>query len=156
MTAGAAAAETSEDLAGLRVSHDELGIFIVVEVDTTVFDRIAVMKTAYWFTDTHYIFIARGDTPDSLRIELRTKAQTEPGDLELLAREFCNRLLDQQVREMVAAETGEIRDALIKKAFFEGSRHVDPAVLRSDEGAIPARDQSYKDDPLGISKGELP
>lgn len=154
MTGNAVQAENSEDIAGLQVCHDELGAFVVLVVDTAVFDRTVVMKTAYWYTDSYYVFIARGDNLGSLKIELRTKAQARPDSLELLAREFRNRLLDQQVRQMVAEEAGGIRDALIKKAFFEGNRRIEATILRSDEGAIPSSDESYRDDPLEITKGQ--
>jgi His-Xaa-Ser system protein HxsD len=147
-----AVAKDREDLAGLQIFSDELGAYIVVVIDTAIYERAAVMKTAYWQTNQCYVFIAKGNAPDTLKIEFRAKDPTQADGLEPFARDFCNRLLDQQVRELVATETGEIRDALVRKAFFEGNKHLDPAILRSDESAIPASGQSYKEDPVKISK----
>ncbi len=150
MVANSKTAKNNEDIAGLQISSDNLGVYVAVSIDTAIFRRVAVMKTAYWYTDQCYVFVAKGDAPDSLKIELRAKEPAETDFLESLARAFCNRLLDQQVREMIAIETGEIRDALVKKAFFEGSKHLDPTILQSNESAVPSPGQSYKDDPLGV------
>ena len=152
MITDTAAARGREDLAGLQVSTDELGAYVAVIIDTAIYQRTAVMKTAYWQTNYCYVFIAKGNSTDTLKIELRVKDPAQVVDLEPLARDFCNRLLDQQVREMVATETGEIRDTLVKKAFFEGRKHLDPAILRSDESAVPTHGQSYKEDPVDISQ----
>ena len=147
-----AVAKGHEGLAGLQVFTDELGAYIAIVIDTAIYQRTAVMKTAYWQTNQCYVFIAKGNAPDTLKIEFRVKDPAQSDDLEPLAREFCNRLLDQQVRELVASETGEIRDALVRKAFFEGNKRLDPAILQSNESAIPASGQSYKEDPVEISK----
>ena len=152
MVTDTAVAKGHEDLAGLQILTDELGAYIAVEIDTAIYQRAAVMKTAYWQTNQCYVFIAKGNVPDALRIEFRVKDPAQGDDLELLVRDFCNRLLDQQVRELVATETSEIRDALVRKAFFEGSKHLDPAILQSDESAIPASSQGYNEDPVKISK----
>ena len=147
-----AVAKSHEDLAGLQIFTDELGAYIAVEIDTAIYQRAAVMKTAYWQTNQCYVFIAKGNVPDTLKIEFRVKDPAQADDLEPLARDFCNRLLDQQVRELVATETGGIRDDLVRKAFFEGKKRLDPAILQSDESAVPASGQSYKEDPVKISK----
>jgi len=144
--------EGSEDLTGLQVSSDELGRYVAISVDTSVYSRSSVLKTAYWFTDQYYVFIDRVDNDNAfLRVELRSKVDREHDSLTSSARELCNSLLDQQVRDLVSKETGHVRDFLIKKSFFEGSKHLDPALLHSDETAIPSPNQSYDDDALEIS-----
>ena len=141
------------DVSGLIISTDDLGEFISVTIDVSVYDKAAVFKSAYWFTDTCYLFVKRDKSSQFFIIEFRVKDGAQANTLEGLVREFCNRLVDQQVRETVADETGEIRDALVKKAFFEGSKHLDPLVLRSNETNAPSSNQSYVDDPLDISQG---
>jgi len=144
----------SGDAGGFTISTGGLGAFISVTIDTAVYDRMAVFKSAYWYTDICYLFISKGDKADTLQIEFRPKNSEQENSLDKLAREFCNRLVDQQVREAVAAETGNIRDALIEKAFFEGGKHLDPSILRSDESAIPSQSESYKDRSLKIPQGK--
>ena len=140
----------SGDAGGFTISTGDLGTFISVTIDTAVYDRNAVFRTAYWYTDICYLFIAKGDEPGILLVEFRSKNSEQESLLERLARDFCNRLVDQQVREIVAAETGNIRDALIEKAFFEGGKHLDPTILLSDESAVPSQGESYKDPSLII------
>lgn len=106
---------------GLSVLIDELGRFAELTIHDSVYDRVAVYKTAYWFTDRHYVFLRPHDK--GLVVELRLKRpMATPGDVAAVAGDFANRLLDQQVRQQVLAETAEVRDGLIQKAFFEGRK----------------------------------
>ena len=145
--------ENVEEPGNFIVTRDELGELITVTIDNTVYSREAVFKSAYWFTNGYYIFLARGDEPHTLQVQMRLKNSDNADSLENSAREFCNRLADQQVREFVASETGMIRDVLIKKAFFEGSKHFDPDILRSNETNVPLPTDSYVDDPLKVIGG---
>jgi His-Xaa-Ser system protein HxsD len=130
---------------------DELGAVARVLVDTSVYSKTAVFKTAYWYTDRCYLFLSTTDDPaDTIQVEVRPKEEASRDELVALCREFCNSLIDQQVRQDVIAETGSIRETLVKKAFFEGGKH--PDSLRSKEDDIPAEGQSYEDDPLKIGR----
>lgn len=138
--------EKPEASGGLQVSTDDLGNRITVSVGLSIYTHTSILKTAYWFTDQCYVFIDRVEgAEDLLRIELRNKESTSNESLEILAREFCNRLLDQRVRDIVFKETRKVRDFLVEKAFFEGSKHLDPTLLQSDESSIPSSNQSYRD-----------
>ena len=55
--------------------------------------------------------------------------------------EFCNELLDQQLRLALSREAGPIREILFAQAFAEGNL-LDP---QRDEG-------DYQSDPLGIGR----
>lgn len=135
--------EKHGDLAGLHVSSDDLGKFVTVTVETAIYSQESVLKTAYWFTDQCYVFIDKSTPEDSsLLVELRNKSSVDDS-LTKLAREFCNRLLDQRVRDIVIKETGKVRDFLVEKAFQDGSKHLDPTLLRSDETAIPKPSETY-------------
>ncbi len=136
----------------ISVDVDELGALARVRIDTSVYSQTAIFKTAYWYTDTCFLFLSRLKSGEIIEIEVRPKSKVGREALVRLTREFCNQLIDQQVRQTVIAETGEIRDSLIRKAFFEGKTHLDPESLPSDESHVPSDDQSYKDDPLGVGK----
>ena len=88
------AADQLGDLAGIRVLSDTMGACVLVDIDTSIYGQTSVMKTAYWYTDTHYVFIAHGDERSQLRVELRGKSESSSEELDILSREFCNRLLD--------------------------------------------------------------
>jgi His-Xaa-Ser system protein HxsD len=132
---------------------DSLGAFACLSVNTAVYSKTALFKAAYWYTERCYLFLSRPlDTPSTIQVEIRPKSTISQPDLIALCREFANSLIDQQVRQEVIAETGNVRDALIKKAFFEGSNHLDPDKLSSNEEHVPTADQSYKNDPLKIAR----
>lgn len=108
---------------GIECSLDDLGGYATICIDTRVFSEAAILKTAYWLTDTYFLYLFRDNqNPSSkLTVELRLK---EPGEnaqsLEIACRKFGNHLLDQEVRQVVQTETAGLRDALVQKAFFEG------------------------------------
>lgn len=132
---------------------DDVGVRALIVIDTSVYSKIAILKTTYWFTERCYIFLSRPEgRPDTIEVEMRTKNQLSQDELVLLCREFYNSLIDQQVRQDVIAETGSIRDTLVKKAFFEGRGHLNPDELRSDGTNVPDQPQGYKTDPLKIKR----
>ncbi len=103
------------------------------------------LKTAYWHTDNFYLQLLKYNS--NIIVELRSKpAQVQP-DLEEACREFCNMLVDNQTRQFVIAETGKIRDTLLKKAFFEAKKS---PIKGSNESFIPENQDSYNRDPLRI------
>jgi len=137
----------------LRWGTDSLGVVAYLSADTSIYSKTAVFKTAYWYTDRCYLFLSRPlDSPETIQVEIRARTTLSRDELLSLCREFANNLIDQQVRQDVIAETGNIRDALVKKAFFEGSTHLGSDKLHSNEEHIPTADQSYKDDPLKITR----
>ena len=137
----------------LSWATDELGSYGRIAVDVGVYSKVAVFKAAYWYTDRCYLFLASGDQPNILNVEIRLKSEkSDPQQLEVLCREFCNNLLDQQVRQDVIAETGKVRDALVNKALLEGRKRLDLDLVRSDESDIPQEGDSSKPDPLSIAR----
>ena len=138
---------------GITWTTDTLGVVAYLSADTSIYSKTAVFKTAYWYTDRCYLFLSRSeDSPETIQVEIRPKTTLSNVELFSLCREFANNLIDQQVRQQVIAETGNIRDALVKKAFFEGSSQLSSDKLLSNEEHIPTADQSYKDDPLKIAR----
>jgi His-Xaa-Ser system protein HxsD len=131
---------------------DALGGVALLTVDTSVYSQIAVFKTAYWYTDRCFLFLNKPSASShSIHIEIRSKSSASKEELILICREFANNLIDQQVRQQVIAETGNIRDELIRKAFSEGSQGVEAVVL-GNEKHTPVEGQSYQTDPLQISR----
>jgi len=121
---------------------DSLGVLddrVALEVDTTIYGQEAVLRAAYKFTDRCYVFI-EGDKirAGSLIVALTPKASLSVG---ALIGEFCNELLDQQVRESLSREFGDIRTLIVAQAFAEGNL----LDKERDEG-------DYLADPLGIGK----
>jgi His-Xaa-Ser system protein HxsD len=92
-----------------------------VDLDEGIYSRDAVLRTAYWFTDRCYLYIARPEL-GSLRVQFKPKASNPDvavSSLEETAGEFLNSLLDHQIRRDIESETGSIRELLVAKAFAE-------------------------------------
>jgi His-Xaa-Ser system protein HxsD len=111
-----------------------------VEFDTTVYRLNAVKKAAYRFGDRFHAKIEMVG-PSRVRVELIPKTGTV--DLPAQVREFCNEVLDQELRETVAKETETVRNLLLAQAFSATSL-IDAV---GDEG-------SYKDDPKNITRAK--
>ncbi len=91
---------------------------IILLVDETIYSRIALLKTCYWFTNRCYIFVCRHDE-QHLAVHLASK-QSSRG-LDGIAGEFENALLDHQLRFEIASETTTLRELIVAKAFAEGN-----------------------------------
>ena len=85
----------------------------VVTFYTAVYRTNAVKKAAYKYGGLFYILIAQRDD----LIEVRLKPKETCTSPDALVGEFCNEVLDQELRETVADETTGIRDLLLAQAF---------------------------------------
>ena len=113
-----------------------------IDFEESVYRLSAVKKAAYRFGDRFFIRITQ---PDDLHIRASLQSRGLRDDLDDVAGEFCNEVLDQELREVVAEETQGIRDLIMSQAFSAVSL-VD---AEGDEG-------DYRDDPLGIRGASSP
>jgi His-Xaa-Ser system protein HxsD len=89
----------------------------VVSFDTSVYRLNAIKKSAYKFGGLFHVLIERHDRA----IEVRLKPKESCKSPDALVGEFCNEVLDQELRETVAGETAGIRDLLLAQAFSKTS-----------------------------------
>lgn len=89
-----------------------------LRLNSSVYSPELVMRTAYWYTDCAYIYITK-DPTDSTFLQIFFRSKKDNLDLNLLAHDFLNSLLDQAVRKQVELETHVIREIIVKKAFSE-------------------------------------
>ena len=93
-----------------RLQNDVL----ILEVNKELYQKEAVLFAAHKFIDRCYITIELS-TEKCINVLFRPK--DENLQLDDLALEFCNELLDQQVRLNVERSYGNIRDLIVKQAF---------------------------------------
>lgn len=86
---------------------------IVINLDKNVFEITSIIHSSYNFTDRCYISI----NTNELGVEVCLKKKDLNINLETIAREFNNEVIDQQVRLITGREYKEIRKQLVKKAF---------------------------------------
>jgi len=113
---------------------------LVLEIDTSVYSLSSIFRASYIFTDRCYIFLARSEEAKGVVLVVLS-GKDETVNLEKLGGAFFNELVDQNVREGLSRESGELRTLIVAQAFAEGN------LLDAD------RDEGdYKKDPLGISR----
>jgi His-Xaa-Ser system protein HxsD len=117
------------------VSADSL----VVAVDSGLYAHEALFRVCYLFTDRCYLFLSHEE--GSPIIQVRFTRKCPETDLNQLAGEFSNELINQKVRLDVAAETKAIRELIVAQAFAEADLF--------GEGESEA---SYLDDHRGVAR----
>jgi len=93
---------------------------VAIEIDTAIYGLDAILRAGYKFTDRCYVFIDR-PAKRSDRVVVFLAHKTDAASLEADVGEFCNELLDQQVRQSLAREFGGIRTLIVAQAFSEGN-----------------------------------
>ena len=86
-------------------------------LDESLYNRDAIYGTAYLFIEKCFVFLTRpGDNLLGVRLRSRTEATEQ--ELEEIAGEFVNELLNQMVRYQVGESTARIREYYMARAFF--------------------------------------
>ena len=104
---------------------------IEMVIDTSIYSETVVFKTSYWFTERAYVELLR---VSSSAIRVRLTGRTGRDVPRQMAGEFQNALIDQKVRELVSAETAEIRDLIVRQAFAEAGDDVRSNSSTADDG----------------------
>jgi His-Xaa-Ser system protein HxsD len=119
---------TSADGFGFDVDSETSA---TIHLNPRVYSREAILRACYWFTDVAYIHIP--ESPEDrlvVRVEMKQTAPTlaspKPTPVRELVAEFCNSLLDFELRRQVESETAPVRQLILAKAFSESG------VLESD------------------------
>ena len=111
---------------------------IGLEIDREVFSLDALLRASYKFTDRCHVFIHIHETrTDRWLIVIRGKTADEH-DVSDIAGDFSNELIDQQLRERLERQFGDVRTLIVAQAFAEGN-------LLDAAGA----DEDYVEDPPG-------
>jgi His-Xaa-Ser system protein HxsD len=102
--------EKPGELEFIRIDGD-FGCFLV---STNIYELQAFLKAAYKFTDRSYIHI---EFASETNYRVRIKSKKATGDIQSLAGEFCNELIDQTLRISIARETEPVRNLILANAF---------------------------------------
>ena len=131
------------DLETFEVLTD--GRSVRLRVDERLYPLDAVRGAAYLFLDRCFVRLDR-PADQQIDVTLKTKEPPTPGQLDVLAGEFGNALLDQAVRVQVAQSTGKIREYIMARAFFTA-----PAQSSIDQLLAELDAEELADDPLDIA-----
>ena len=84
-----------------------------VDVDVTLYAKEAITATLYKYTEKYYIHQQAKDN----FIEIIFENKAENIVTAEIAKQFCNDLIDQQVRYNTEQQFGYIRDLIVEEAF---------------------------------------
>ena len=87
------------------------------DIDEELYALDAIYGASYLFIDRAYVFLAR-PADKKVSVRLRTKGPATEAQLEALAGEFANELLNSQLRFRLARSTATLREQYMAKAFF--------------------------------------
>ncbi len=91
------------------------GKILVLLLHNEFYEKEAIRLASYRFTDRCTVLIRPAD---KWEIEVLFEPKSGPDfDLEMVAREFCNEVLDQQVRLDLERRYGNVRELIVKQAF---------------------------------------
>jgi His-Xaa-Ser system protein HxsD len=88
---------------------------ILLRVNKKIYNHEAILSTAYKFTDNCYVHIA---FIDSNYYGVYFTSKSSNIDLASQVNDFCNELIDQQLRYNLDKSNKSIKEMIIKKAFF--------------------------------------
>lgn len=89
---------------------------IALVIDLRIYRLAAVKKAAYRLADRCTAVLGTMDEP-FLSVSLRFKPATPESAARETARTFFQELLDQELREQIAEETGAVRTLILAHAF---------------------------------------
>ena len=85
----------------------------LVDVDMSLYSKESLVAACYKFTDHFYIHqLSKGDNTE---VVFESKDGNTVTDI--VVKQFCNELIDQQVRYNTNLQFGHIRDLIVEEAF---------------------------------------
>lgn len=88
-----------------------------IAVDLSIYAQVAITAACYKYTDKYYIHQQSSEGKEKVvNIVFESKDSSSPVTTDLV-KQFCNDLIDQQVRVDVNKQFGHIRDLIVEEAF---------------------------------------
>lgn len=87
-----------------------------LDIDLRLYAVETVDAAAYKFTDIYYVYKRMDESNENLLHVVFEAKENKTLD-ESIVKQFCNELIDQQVRFNVNKQFGHIRDLIVEEAF---------------------------------------
>jgi His-Xaa-Ser system protein HxsD len=85
-----------------------------IKIDLSIYNQEVITSTVYKFTDK--CFVSQNKTENENQVTFTAKPE-QFVNFNLIAKEFENELIDQQVRYDTEQKFGHIRNLIVEKAF---------------------------------------
>jgi len=87
-----------------------------IAIDTSLYAKEAITAVAYKYSVTFYIY-QETDAERANIVNVTFESKDGNTVTETTPKEFCNELIDQQLRFDTVAKFGKIRDMIVEEAF---------------------------------------
>ena len=92
------------------------GVRFLVPIDTSLYAKEVITATVYKFSHLFYIH-QQTDANNNAIINVIFESKDNSKVTEDIPKQFCNELIDQQIRYNTNAQFGHIRDMIVEEAF---------------------------------------
>ena len=121
---------------------------LVISLNPKIYPLEAIYGACYVFIDRAYLFLD-GDLNKEVKIFLKGMKELSPKELEKLAGEFENELLNYSLRLSIAKNTKNIRETIVERALFSVLPH--EKELEKINKSEQIDEKTIENDPLGIA-----
>ncbi|MBR5467453.1 MAG: His-Xaa-Ser system protein HxsD [Bacteroidaceae bacterium] len=84
-----------------------------ISFDLKLYSKEAITATCYKYTGKYYIHESCEENTVSILFESKDKSDIS----QTVVKEFCNNLIDQEIRHNINKDFGYIRDLIVEEAF---------------------------------------
>lgn len=88
----------------------------MVAVNTELYDKEAIVASAYKYSNRFYIYQSISKIAPKI-VDVFFESKDNSVITEADVKEFCNDLIDQQIRIHTTRQFGHIRDLIVEEAF---------------------------------------
>ena len=87
-----------------------------LSIDNTLYKNEVITASCYKFSDKYFISQMKDQTNSEI-INIIFESKDSEIITELIPKQFCNELIDQQIRYNTNLQFGKIRDMIVEEAF---------------------------------------
>lgn len=88
----------------------------MVAVNTELYDKEAIVASAYKYSGRFYIYQNESESDPKI-VDVFFESKENSAVTEADVKDFCNDLIDQQIRIHTTRQFGHIRDLIVEEAF---------------------------------------
>ena len=122
--------------------------YVELTIDSNIYSLETVYAATYAFLDKAYV-ILDGDPEEEIIIKLKAKKDKNKEELERVAGEFLNELINSGLRLKIAKRNKKTKEYIMSAALIGASAEVQEKIKKNNDSED---DDSHNDDPLGIAQ----
>ena len=122
--------------------------YVEITIDSNIYSLETVYAATYAFLDKAYV-ILDGDPEEEIIIKLKAKKDKDKEELERVAGEFLNELINSGLRLKIAKRNKKTKEYIMSAALIGASAEVQEKIKKNNDSED---DDSHNDDPLGIAQ----